>query len=257
MKIQYVSDVHIEHHHRVPPLYWAENFPIVGDVLILAGDIASSSILYSNLFRLVERAVEEDITVLFVAGNHEYYGSNRIHIHNRLAKIMNKFPGYFRFLNKNVTEINGQRFVGCTLWWSCAPHFWSAIKQGLNDFNCIEGYSKWIAEASKEHREFLRANIRKGDVVITHHAPDWICRYATDENFKAGFNPARFSGILDNAYYNDLGNMIIEKEPRLWFYGHTHEYCNITLGETRILSNPHGYAKNGIPNLNCYGIIEI
>jgi hypothetical protein len=33
---------------------------------------------------------------------------------------------------------------------------------------------------------------------------------------------------------------------RLWVHGHMHDSFDYVLGETRVVSNPRGYARNGV-----------
>ena len=70
MKISYASDLHLEHDH---------NFTIndTGDVLILAGDILPivhvNKPKYAQFF---ENMASKFTNILYVPGNHEYYGSD-------------------------------------------------------------------------------------------------------------------------------------------------------------------------------------
>jgi hypothetical protein len=39
----------------------------------------------------------------------------------------------------------------------------------------------------------------------------------------------------------DMVNVIEDRQPALWVYGHTHECDDQTIGRTRIISNQLGY----------------
>lgn len=239
MLIQYVSDVHTEFHSDLG-IRWANEIPVMGDVLVLPGDIVTYESAYSVLSILANRFPH----VIFVCGNHEYYRSNRGNIHNILAKVHWKFPNFHHLNNSGVT-INGQRFVGTTLWWSASPHDEPIIRNSLNDYKMIEGYGNWIGKAHAKAKQYLQDTVCATDVVVTHHAPSFICR-------------PKYLDVssLDFAYYNNLNNLIGEKQPKLWLFGHTHVLTKERAGDTWLLSYPHGYAHNGVANPNDYALIE-
>jgi hypothetical protein len=50
------------------------------------------------------------------------------------------------------------------------------------------------------------------------------------------------NSALDHAYYNNYDQFIIDNpQIKAWIFGHTHAKHDITIGETRVLSNPRGY----------------
>lgn len=242
MLIQKASDIHCEW-HRDKGVEWAQLLEVEGDVLALCGDITTNECLMKVMKIICERF--SDKKVLYVCGNHEYYNSNRGTIHNKLAKLANKYDN-FHHLNNDVVVIDGVRFVGTTLWWHAPPMAWPGILGTLNDFRAIEGYRKWITHASKAARDFLNENVEEGDVVLTHHAPSWLSRHA-----KHGQQTN-----IDFAYYNTLDELILEKRPFLWMHGHTHDRTDYTIGDTRVVSFPHGYAFNGKASPERYGVVH-
>ena len=76
---------------------YVQNLPVEADVLVIAGDFASSDLLKNRLTTLCERFPK----VLFVTGNHEYYETSRTNIHQKLKAIENRFPN-FKHLNNEV-----------------------------------------------------------------------------------------------------------------------------------------------------------
>ena len=251
MKIQTISDVHCEF-HKDKGLRFARELPVEGDVLVLPGDFATSRELTSTLSELCLRFPH----VVHVPGNHEYYGSSRDVINNKLSKLARSFDN-FHPLNNNIVVIDGKRFLGTPLWWDATgvpPHVFGEIRRYLNDFSLIQGYSKWIGRENLESIDFLRNNIQKGDIVVTHHAPSW--------QSKPAYRRGKLSS-MDHAYYNDLDQMIFEKQAKLWMHGHTHDHVDYVIGETRVVSFPHGYAIDergrltGTCWLDRHGVIEV
>jgi predicted phosphodiesterase len=138
MKIQFVSDVHCEFHID-QGVKWTSELSIEGDVLVLAGDITT----YISTTKVCTILAERFPYVIYVCGNHEYYRSNRGDIHNKLMKLQSQHSNFF-WLNNRIVELEGQRFVGSTLWWDAPPVAMLSIRAALNDFHTIQGYKKWV-----------------------------------------------------------------------------------------------------------------
>ena len=98
MRIQYISDVHLEHHpdHGVDFIC---TFPITGDVLVLAVDMAPANLLEAVLTGLCVRAAKRGTPVLMVAGNHEYWGSSKLRVQQAVKSIKAKCPNFY-YLDK-------------------------------------------------------------------------------------------------------------------------------------------------------------
>src|SRR5690242_17773369 len=100
MKINILSDLHLNHEGLPHPRNDA-------DVVVLAGDIARPA-------QAVEWAREFDRPVIYVPGNHEFYGDS---IDARRAELRALCGGtHIRLLDQGETIIEGVRFLGTTLW---------------------------------------------------------------------------------------------------------------------------------------------
>lgn len=78
--------------------------------------------------------------------------------------------------------------------------------------------------------ETLTNSKAKTNVVVTHHAPSLQSipiRYREDP--------------VSSAYASDLEAFIRTHQPQLWIHGHVHEPKQYTIGETKVICNPHGY----------------
>lgn len=106
MKIALYSDLHRECGPWEPPPAAAE-----ADVSLLAGDIGPHTHgleWAAHAFGGQEFAAS---TVLYVAGNHDYYGAGL----GLLEQLRRNSAGRVRFLERDIIEIDGIRFLGCTL----------------------------------------------------------------------------------------------------------------------------------------------
>jgi Icc-related predicted phosphoesterase len=227
------------------------------DVVCVAGDVAQGA---DNAFEVLRRIVPASVPILFVMGNHEFYG--RFH-GEELAAARALAPSYAITLVENdVTVIgNNVRFCGGTMWTNFrlfgdhnAAAAMNASRYGMNDHRRI-GWSKqpWERfrpqEALVLHEQTRRfvadvlATPHHGPtVVLTHHAPHYRSvpeRYASD--------------ILSAAFASDLSDMMSasagsapdlrdsSRADRIWIHGHIHSSSDYVVGTTRVIANPHGY----------------
>ena len=241
MKLQVLSDLHLEFQPFHIPTTDA-------DVVILAGDI---SVRDRGLTWAIQNI--PDKPVLYILGNHEYYGS----AHPKLiGKLKAQAEGTnVHILENDAIDINGYRFLGCTLWTDFAlfgePRL-AGIEatQSMNDFRKIRrspGYSRLRSiDAAVLHRQsltWLRQALTAHDasktVVITHHAP-------SDRSIP----PQYTTDILSAAYASSLEDFILQTQPKLWLHGHTHHSWNYHIEATQVLCNPRGYPGEFNPAFN-------
>src|SRR5215467_9348608 len=117
MRVHYMSDLHLESQDfstRMPG----------GDVMIIAGDLCHASCFEADAadgynikqrdrtLRMIDAALKSFAHVLFVAGNHEHYGSV---FDQTVPKLRRALPGVTVLDNESI-EIGSIRFFGTTLW---------------------------------------------------------------------------------------------------------------------------------------------
>lgn len=197
-----------------------------GDVLAVPGDVSHGEKEH------LEAALEEltswfDGPTVYTAGNHEYYGSDFIEINNRLGELDNELEN-FHWLNKKQITIDGQRFVGATLWFPKTPQA-EVRSDSLNDFKRIRGFTPDVYEHHEAERQWLDENIETGDVVLTHHIPASFCV------------PERYQNDPLNCFYNADVPELIDNKPALWCFGHTHDTIKKQKAGIKFVCNPLGY----------------
>jgi Icc-related predicted phosphoesterase len=226
MRLQLLSDVHTEFHADRGEGFVRSLDPRGVDVLVLAGDIAAGEGLPAALALFCDHYA--DAHVVFVHGNHEFYGSDREAVlaltHHAVAANPNLV-----WLDGDVREIAGHRVLGTPLWFRSYP-LTERLRRAMCDFSMIRGYESWVYEENARAVEFLERELREGDIVVTHHLPS--------QRSVA----ARFSGHPLNPFFVcDVEDLIRERGPRLWLHGHTHNSVDVRLGGTTIRCNPFGY----------------
>ncbi len=231
MKLHVLSDLHLECSNFEPPLTDA-------DVIVLAGDVwkAELGIHWA-------RSAFPGKEIVYVAGNHEFYGVRRLEA-AALMKIAAREFGV-HLLDDEARVLGGVRFLGCTLWTDFLlfgeqerPYAMREGQQTLSDFHVIRENSQEPFSPSRSidlHTRSLSWLTQKLDepfdgktVVVTHHLPSMLsCAY----RFRKNLLSACFASNLDGLF----GKM------DLWVHGHTHDSFDYESNDTRVICNPRGY----------------
>ena len=249
MKIHVLSDLHTE--------FGAYEIPKTdADVLVLAGDIGA------KLSGLELAKLQLEIPVLYIAGNHEYYGAA---IPDLTEKLRDAARGsQVQFLENTVFVHQNVRFLGCTLWTDFsilglehrALAMWEA-EQKMNDYRLIRKSPNFSRLRPQDTASIHFASVKwlqsqleipfsGRTVVVTHHAPSaksFDRKYQTDS--------------LSPSFGSNLEALIEHSRIDLWVHGHTHHCVDYTLHGTRILSNQRGYPDQIAPNFQPNLIVEI
>jgi predicted phosphodiesterase len=240
MKINLASDLHLE--------FSTDLVLPGGDVLILAGDLCEAKNLKQPK---IQDWVFENLTkyrdVLYVLGNHESYGM-RI---DRTKELVEEYmPENVRVMENQTHVIDDVMFVGGTLWTDMNRgdgRTMMRCKFDMSDYKHITMFNRAAGAYHKltpEHTTVLHratrdyivaeadANPDKKLVVITHMLPS---NQAISEEYKDDYT-------LNGAFASDLDDIIISHPNiKTWCFGHTHDFKDFVVGETRLLCNPRGY----------------
>lgn len=227
MKIQIYSDLHLGFARFEP----ASND---ADVVILAGDIdiKSRGVVWANdTFQC---------QVIYVCGNHEYYGG---HIDHTLQKMRDAAAPHVHVLENEALILNQTRFLVTTAWtdYSSTGDVVAAKRvawECMNDFAVIRADVNFrrlrpddlIAKSQAAYTwltEELNKPFAGKTVVVTHHAP--ALEHVSED----------FPAHLIAAYANNWPELL--EKADLWIYGHTHIAADFVKGGCRVVSNPRGY----------------
>lgn len=228
MNIQIVSDVHLEFG---PLEVRADN----ADVFIAAGDIDIGLEGLQWLNRI-------PCPVIYVAGNHEYWGHDIDELNRALAQETR--DSAIHFLERQTVTIDNTRFVGCTLWTDfrgCDALIMDELFFMMNDFRYITQANRALRPAdliavNRSSREWLEQELSRPfdgkTVVVTHHAP----------LMRSWFYGKR--DIIQYAYCNDLNGLMDKHDIDLWVHGHVHEAFDYVAHGARVVCNPRGYFQH-------------
>lgn len=268
MKIQLLSDLHLEAHPQFVPS------PASGaDVLVLAGDVGSyqqGSQLDDEDFGLARfsplpQGAGWPTPVLFVPGNHEYDAQDFDAAHVRLRRACERWG--IQWLEREAVSLQGVRFLGTTLW---------------SDFDALadhEGCTDLGRRLKLRDKAFRAANFYLRKTGGTRHAEPFlaeavraqalVCQQWLEDALATPFDgptvvATHFAPSLRSAdpryglvpgtagFCNALDRLL--PRAQLWLHGHLHapsDYWVRGLQEDgsawqcRVVANPLGYARKG------------
>ncbi|NYT79681.1 metallophosphoesterase [Alcaligenaceae bacterium] len=213
------------------------------DIVILAGDISRPA-------QAIAWARDFDQPVLYVPGNHEFYGSNLPDTINQLKELASGTQ--IHVLDNDEIILGGVRFLGSTLWsgfnlYGSGPRREQAMQKAvemIRDFSRIGSSEKAgttltpleVERVFVKNCQWLENKLSQPHagptVVITHHAPS-----------TKSVHP-RFEGSLINCcFVSDSDHLMGADRTALWIHGHTHDSFDYTVNGTRVVCNPRGYVR--------------
>lgn len=263
MRIQLFSDLHLERDPTFEPLIHPGT-----DVIVLAGDIGSYQARSRlpdedfGLARFSPQRTQSPARVLYVPGNHEFDSLEYGDAYERLQRVCAALG--IEWLDREVLEIDGVRFIGSTLWADFdgvasqeqdltkqlqargkafrAANYYLAKNTTLRDGEPVlaEGQRDMSLACQDWLRGALTAPFDGPTVVVTHYAPSLR---SADPRYGVTPGTAGFCNSMDALIpYADV-----------WMHGHLHcanDY--LVEGEIdgrrrtcRVLANPLGYANKG------------
>lgn len=239
MRIQLASDLHLEHLDRYFPGERVIRPAPGADVLVLAGDI-------SNGTHAIDIFKDWPAPVIYVAGNHEFYGLCREDV---IDELRSKACGTaITFLERDTFDFGGVRILGCTLWTDyllnspkSKSRTMSEIDSRLSDHRYIRTRSGALfspSHALSDHkisRAWLENELAQPydgkTVVVTHHGPH-----------RLSIHPRYANETINAAFASDLTPMV--EKADFWFHGHVHDSFDYPVGRDRVIANPLGYPRN-------------
>ena len=240
VRIHPISDVHLEFREWPLP-------DIDCDVFTLAGDITGGK----NGFKAIKRLIANlDRPLVYVAGNHEAYGTSIERVRGKLTEIAQQNE-FFHFLTAdNPFTYENVTFVGDTLWTDFGLHGNPALSaihasSSMNDYRRIRIGNTFrrlrVDDVINLHRQQLRGILNRihqaspeNDVVVmTHHAP---CGLSVPEWY--------MEDPLSAAYATNIPQLVwgaLLPSVKLWIHGHIHQKSDYMAGNVRVICNPVGY----------------
>jgi predicted phosphodiesterase len=243
MRLLVLSDLHLEVWRDFAPRF--DTGVSRPDVVVLAGDIHTKG-------RAPAWAAQTfpGIPVLYVSGNHEFYGEALEDVADVIRVECEKYSNV-HYLDCDEYMLQGVRFLGVTLWTDFLL-FGSDLKRDvmvdvgnvMNDYQRIRiasaGYRKLrpldTAQLHTSQKLWLEEKLSEPfsgpTVVITHMAPS-----------KRSVAPEYALDPVSAAFVSDMDKLVCQ--ATLWIHGHTHKSFDYSIGLCRVVANPLGYMMRG------------
>lgn len=237
MKIQYMSDLHLEFPQNSK--YIAElNMKPLGDILLLAGDIGIIGDKSYETDPFWDWASSNYEKVYVIPGNYEFYGGFDISElrDGKLADIRCNVELHY---NSVVQLDSDTDLVLTTLWSRIDERYAHAIESKMADFwkakYCGKRFKpKAYNEEHEKCLSFLKDALKdanKRHIVVTHHMPS-----------RKLANPIYKDSIYNSAFDSDQEALMQNCNIPYWIFGHSHYNAPITqIGRTILLTNQLGY----------------
>ena len=234
MLTKLLSDLHL---HGNNPFYYEDHGEAV---CILAGDISEGMFGVNWAVQFIPPHIQ----VLYIPGNHEYYGHDYTVLNARFS-AHNLKETHVRVMLNDSKIINGVEFVCSTLWtdfdvYNNQPLHAIMWGGGLNDSRYIKvdarqlnhlDFIKWNSEAlsyigDMAHQTRPAEMVR---VLVTHYCPEFsVAAHYRGNPLTPGFAtkiPLHIHGAFD-----------------FHFHGHTHDCMDYKTPQgVKIKCNPRGY----------------
>lgn len=245
MRLQLLSDLHSEFYRRGTVPLPSPAAPY----LILAGDIGNPVHNRPSLEDVLSFAARRFERAVYVAGNHEYFGSTCAAADDSLRELCGQHG--VTFLQCNSTEIENMRVLGCTLWSYVTEEAEFLATRRIADYAQIysgSGGSKISTADSNmlhiEHRTWLSRQIRsmadespeKQMLVVTHHLPSF---QSPMEEYQSHSLSCCFATNLED---------ICHKPVAAWCAGHSHGARSLLIrNDIWLHCNAYGYPGEDLP----------
>ena len=254
MKIQLVSDLHLEFGEILIPNNGADTLILSGDItvaneLLLKGTASKvRGNVYNRTIALFDQVCKDFKNVIYVLGNHEHYHGD----YPFTIRILTNTLGHhsnLHILDVSCVDIDGILFVGGTLWTDFNRNSpivkWNAMRI-MNDYRIIinshtnrkfnpdDAYAyhqKMLDYIDAVYQKQIKNNDSRPIIIVGHHAPSTQSiqgRYVGDK--------------LNGAYASDLSEFILDRpQIKMWTHGHVHTSFDYMIGTCRVVCNPRGY----------------
>ncbi len=237
--------------HLTYPPHSELHTPESTDVVVLAGDIVNAQYLSA----LILTWGNSPVPVIYVAGNHEYWGST---IEGYEEKVRAACKGTAIVpLFQDYHIIDDVVFIGGTLWTPLMDPLAQMWASNWVDFKLIKGFrlNHWQS-LHMDQKQFIYDTLMLDSmkdlkkVVVSHHL---TCSQSIAVNWRASGTNVFFDAECSDI----IKRLPPEKQPKYWIHGHTHDSKDYMLDQTHVICNPYGHFPDCNPDFNSTLILEV
>ena len=273
MKLHVLSDLHVEFSPFTPDPDTVK----AADVIVLAGDI------YLGVKGITwARKNFPDKPVVYVAGNHEFYGFHWDKLLDQLREEARAQDVYY--LENESIAINGVRFLGATLWTdfeffglSKRSQAMRAVESNLVDYSDIKaktlqpevvssimgtqygkkGPVRWSRKLTAVHslaRHQASLAWLKSELLQASESGNAVNTVVVSHHYphKNSTAPKYLEDLVTAGFGSHLPlDMLTQTD--LWIHGHTHDSFDYEVSDARqsvrVVCNPRGYPLSRVTDI--------
>ena len=260
MKFHLISDIHAD----INPWDWQTLSHLDTSMpMVVAGDINNDVMGTSRWLRELRKMFS---TVIWVAGNHDFYNSGfqKTRLSDpvfdqawpypqTVAEIYDHYQRWsdhhgIHFLNRSSVIVDNVQFVGATGWHNFDAAAYlpfesqvSAWQKSMSDSHCCnwdhdEPYQA-VLEAARLDADYIRQAVSDNSllkVVITHHIPQMeFVKFTTNVNWN----------LLNGSFLNSWLSDCVDPSIKCWCFGHTHYRTYKNYLGIDFINNARGYPR--------------
>ncbi len=269
-KVAFYADIFYD--SELSPAYWIPPANLDVDVILLGGDIHYSPEGLGAMLAEIRQSQDSGTQIVVVPGNGEYVRQELGESRGRYRAVVDAVPNTTWLDDETLVLPGGLRIVGSTLWSAVAEgdisHYSEMLAaeglKGVDDIRLGDRYLT-LRDTNELHaaaRDFIARELRAlsgperaKTVVCTHFWP--TLRPWTDDAGRPldGHDESQWLHMIGSG----LDDLIAESGPRFWLCGHAHTTHQVTIGATRVVSNPRAGDGPGHvnPEFAEYCVIEL
>ena len=245
MKVKLLSDLHCEG--------WSFEYQYTDeDLVILAGDIHTQ-----NRHEEIIDQIPDDVKILFVPGNHEYYSQDFDETNEFFYRLQKERENFYYLDNESI-QIDDVAFFGGTMFTDFTlddtpGKSLSIANTNIADFYHIKTEGRiWTPHDHIEQFNLFRTRlvgwlstvpVRKR-VVISHFMPSVKCSH-----------PVYLGSNLQPYFIQNMEFYMSAVD--YWFCGHGHSSADLTINGCHVIMNPRGYGNENRGVFDARHIMEI
>ncbi len=209
-------------------------------ILVIAGDLAPL-VEHTKINFFLLQCKKYWIQVLWVYGNHEYYGISfkeaafwKKHRTHWLKSVSTVEGGNWCWAGaQDMIAGTGPLVWAATGWYPPRPENALYYSRMMYDAQVIKESLCDIEKEGAQNIDYLHS-CRLGDTIVGHHIPSPSLVHQA------------YSGSKSNLFFmNEKCEEVISTcQPKYWIFGHAHDSTDKKIENTRCICNPLGYWKN-------------
>jgi hypothetical protein len=242
MKFQILSDQHLELAKNLD--FFNDSFFPEADNLLIAGDFYSHNLSFDRDKIIRDKILPNWKNTVIIPGNHDFYCFSNLNCTNINASRFCSFLDVIEdsgnsvyYGNNVVVNISGVNIVCSSLWSYIDPIDAYYFNNRMNDFRCIPNFDVDLVNSLYDEsvlflRDYFSSCVSSRNIVLSHNLPSYSL---ISDRWRGNDVNCYFASNLDD-FICDYSDLI-----PFWVHGHSHDFIDTSILNTRFIRNPMGH----------------